>query len=35
MLERYPVDLPHTHNALDDAREQATLVQRLLDGVPD
>jgi DNA polymerase III epsilon subunit-like protein len=35
MLERYPVDLPHTHNALDDAREQATLVKRLLEGVPD
>ena len=25
MLERYPVVLPHTHRALDDAREQAAL----------
>lgn len=23
IVERYPVDLPHTHGALDDAREQA------------
>lgn len=31
VLERYPVDLPHTHNALDDAREQATILTRLLE----
>ena len=30
VLERYPVDLPHTHDALDDAREQATILQRML-----
>jgi DNA polymerase III epsilon subunit-like protein len=27
---RYPVDEPHTHNALDDARHQAVLARRLL-----
>ena len=31
ILERYPVDLPHTHNALDDAREQATILVRMLE----
>ncbi len=30
MLERYPVDLPHTHQALDDAREQASIVAGIL-----
>jgi DNA polymerase III epsilon subunit-like protein len=30
MLERYPVDLPHTHRALDDAREQARIVARIV-----
>lgn len=33
ILERYPVDLPHTHNALDDAREQATILVRMLESV--
>jgi hypothetical protein len=28
--ERYPVALPHTHNALDDARFQALLARQLL-----
>lgn len=28
--ERYPVDLEHTHGALDDAREQAALVRAIL-----
>jgi len=28
---RYPVDLPHTHGALDDAREQAAICRRILD----
>ncbi|MEI7743153.1 MAG: 3'-5' exonuclease [Chloroflexota bacterium] len=32
MLERYPVDLPHTHEALDDAREQAAIVRGILGG---
>lgn len=32
MRERYPVDLPHTHTALDDAREQAVLFRRILEG---
>lgn len=32
MLERYPVDLPHTHHALDDAREQAAICRALLAG---
>ncbi len=32
MLERYPVHLPHTHGALDDAREQAILCRRILEG---
>ncbi len=32
MLERYPVGLPHTHEALDDAREQAAIVRRIRDG---
>jgi ribonuclease T len=32
MLKRYPVDLPHTHHALDDAREQALIVRGLLTG---
>jgi DNA polymerase III epsilon subunit-like protein len=27
---RYPTSLPHTHHALDDAREQAELMQQLL-----
>ena len=27
---RYPVDEPHTHQALDDARMQAALARRLL-----
>ncbi len=38
MLERYPVRLPHTHRALDDAREQAVLCREILAGarvVPD
>ena len=30
ILETYPVDLPHTHAALDDAREQAAICRRLL-----
>jgi DNA polymerase III epsilon subunit-like protein len=30
MLRRYPVERPHTHNALDDARSQAELARRLL-----
>ncbi len=30
MLERYPVDLPHTHRALDDAREQAWIVREVV-----
>jgi ribonuclease T len=30
MLERYPVDLPHTHHALDDAREQAAIVAAIV-----
>jgi ribonuclease T len=29
---RYPVGLPHTHRALDDAREQAAICRRILDG---
>jgi ribonuclease T len=29
MLERYPVDLPHTHDPLDDAREQAAICRAL------
>lgn len=33
MLERYPVQLPHTHHALDDAREQAAICRRILEGV--
>jgi ribonuclease T len=28
----YPVDLPHTHGALDDAREQAEICRRILAG---
>ena len=28
---RYPVDLPHTHRALDDAREQAAICRRIRD----
>lgn len=31
MLERYPVELPHPHAALADAREQAVLVRRILE----
>jgi DNA polymerase III epsilon subunit-like protein len=31
MLERYPVSLPHTHEALDDAREQAAIVRQIRD----
>lgn len=34
MLERYPVALPHTHRALDDAREQAALCRAIRDGAP-
>jgi DNA polymerase III epsilon subunit-like protein len=30
MLTRYPVELPHTHQALDDAREQATILRAIL-----
>jgi len=30
---RYPVGLPHTHHALDDAREQAAICRRILEGV--
>lgn len=30
MLERYAVDLPHTHRALDDAREQAAILTAIL-----
>lgn len=30
MTRRYPVEAPHTHNALDDARSQAELARRLL-----
>ncbi len=30
MLRRYPVDLPHTHRALDDAREQAALCRAIV-----
>lgn len=29
---RYPIDLPHTHGALDDAREQAEICRRIRDG---
>jgi DNA polymerase III epsilon subunit-like protein len=32
MLEHYPVDLPHTHRALDDAREQAAILRAILAG---
>ena len=32
ILERYPVDLPHTHDALDDAREQAAICRAILAG---
>lgn len=32
MLERYPVALPHTHHALDDAREQAAICRGILAG---
>ncbi len=31
MLRRYPVDLPHTHRALDDAREQAALCRAIVE----
>jgi DNA polymerase III epsilon subunit-like protein len=31
MLEKITVDLPHTHNALDDARMQAQICARLMD----
>jgi DNA polymerase III epsilon subunit-like protein len=30
MRERYPVALPHTHDALDDAREQAAILREIL-----
>jgi len=30
MRERYPVSLPHTHDALDDAREQAAILREIL-----
>jgi len=29
---RYPVALPHTHRALDDAREQAEMCRLIRDG---
>ncbi len=32
ILDRYPVVLPHTHRALDDAREQAAICRALLTG---
>ena len=32
MLDRYPVDLPHLHEALADAREQAYLCRAILRG---
>ncbi len=32
IVERYPVSLPHTHGALDDAREQAAILRGILDG---
>jgi DNA polymerase III epsilon subunit-like protein len=32
MLEHYPVALPHTHGALDDAREQAVLCRLIVEG---
>jgi ribonuclease T len=35
MLERYPVALPHTHHALDDAREQAAICRAILAGARD
>ena len=35
MLERYPVELPHTHRALDDAREQAAICRAIRDGARD
>jgi ribonuclease T len=31
VLDRYPVGLPHTHHALDDAREQAAICRRIRD----
>jgi ribonuclease T len=31
MLEHYPVALPHTHDALDDAREQAVLCRLIVE----
>lgn len=31
VTRQFPVDLPHTHNALDDAREQAQLFERMLE----
>jgi DNA polymerase III epsilon subunit-like protein len=35
MLERYPVALPHTHDALDDAREQAVICRLIVEGALD
>jgi DNA polymerase III epsilon subunit-like protein len=32
---RYPIDLPHTHHALDDARAQAEMCRRIRDGALD
>lgn len=32
MLRRHPVSLPHTHRALDDAREQAALCRAIVHG---
>ena len=29
---RYPIESPHTHDALDDAREQAEICRRIRDG---
>jgi DNA polymerase III epsilon subunit-like protein len=30
----YPIESPHTHDALDDAREQAEICRRIRDGAP-
>ena len=35
MLDRYPVALPHTHTALDDAREQAVLCRLIVEASRD
>jgi ribonuclease T len=31
MRDRHPLDVPHTHDALDDAREQAALLRAILE----